>query len=262
MHKSAHSSNRSDVSDIDARRLVEAVIRVGDNNSLLSKRRQALLEELCQLVHADAGHWSWGRGHPSSCPVVPVAMLDHGYSAQQKSALIQTALDEATMRDFYKRMIDRVDDENQMCAARTDIYNDEEWQVSRFRDLAVATESDSWINAARYSHGDTWSNFHLVRFQGRAEFCSREVAIVNLALSSISWLHAMAEEVLPSERLVGLTSRRNAVLLHLLDGLTRKQIASKLKVTEHTVGDHIKAIYQHFGVHSTAELAAQFLRNG
>ena len=45
-----------------------------------------------------------------------------------------------------------------------------------------------------------------------------------------------------------------------LDGLSRKQIAANLAITEQTVGDHLKALYKHFGVHSAGELAAHFLR--
>jgi len=51
------------------------------------------------------------------------------------------------------------------------------------------------------------------------------------------------------------------VLLMQLDGLSRKDIADRLQITIDTVGDHMKKIYDHFGVSTTGKLAALFLRN-
>jgi DNA-binding NarL/FixJ family response regulator len=49
-------------------------------------------------------------------------------------------------------------------------------------------------------------------------------------------------------------------MLMLLDGSTRKQIAQDLAISEDTVNDHVKLIYQHFKIGSATELAALFLR--
>jgi DNA-binding CsgD family transcriptional regulator len=50
------------------------------------------------------------------------------------------------------------------------------------------------------------------------------------------------------------------VMLCLLDGLSRKQIASHLGITLHTVNDHMKTLFAQFDVNSTTELAAKFLK--
>jgi DNA-binding CsgD family transcriptional regulator len=54
----------------------------------------------------------------------------------------------------------------------------------------------------------------------------------------------------------GLTPRQREVLAGLLLGHTPARIARNLGVTEHTVNDHRKAIYQRLGVRSRSELAA------
>jgi DNA-binding CsgD family transcriptional regulator len=54
----------------------------------------------------------------------------------------------------------------------------------------------------------------------------------------------------------GLTPRQREVLAGLLLGRTPARLARDLGVSEHTVNDHRKAIYQRLGVSSRAELAA------
>ena len=54
----------------------------------------------------------------------------------------------------------------------------------------------------------------------------------------------------------GLTDAQRAVAELTLQGLTRTQIARKLRITDHTVGDHLSSIYAQAGVGSRAELCA------
>jgi hypothetical protein len=51
-----------------------------------------------------------------------------------------------------------------------------------------------------------------------------------------------------------LPGSRRRVLDHLIQGHGRKAIAVELKLSEHTVNDHVKAVYRHFGVNSQAAL--------
>ena len=50
-----------------------------------------------------------------------------------------------------------------------------------------------------------------------------------------------------------LTAREKDVLLHLAQGLTNKQIAHALGISEHTVKFHVSAIYSKLGVANRAE---------
>ena len=82
---------------------------------------------------------------------------------------------------------------------------------------------------------------------------------VDLAMSSVSWMHSSIEESLAAGDLRGPTPQQPIVMLMLLDGAARKTMA-QLHITEDTVGDHIKSIYVHFNVGSASQLAALFLR--
>jgi DNA-binding CsgD family transcriptional regulator len=54
----------------------------------------------------------------------------------------------------------------------------------------------------------------------------------------------------------GLTPREQTVAQRLLAGLARKAIASELHISQHTVNDHIKAVFDKTGVSSAGELRA------
>lgn len=76
---------------------------------------------------------------------------------------------------------------------------------------------------------------------------------IDLAMSSISWLHAPSMSPVAPKRHRELTARQRMVLTMLLDGRSRKQIASNLGITEETVGDHLKSIYRQYQVKSASD---------
>jgi DNA-binding CsgD family transcriptional regulator len=73
------------------------------------------------------------------------------------------------------------------------------------------------------------------------------------------------EEASPEERLSlfacasGLTPRESQVLRRLPSGATTRLIARGMALSEHTVHDHLKAIFAKSGSHSRAELLARAL---
>jgi DNA-binding CsgD family transcriptional regulator len=60
----------------------------------------------------------------------------------------------------------------------------------------------------------------------------------------------------------GLTARESEVTQRLLTGLARKSIASELRISLHTVNDHVKSVFDKTGVSSAGELRAQVFRQG
>jgi DNA-binding CsgD family transcriptional regulator len=57
-------------------------------------------------------------------------------------------------------------------------------------------------------------------------------------------------------RALGLTQREREVVEALLHGATRTQLARRLRISEHTVADHLQSLYRKAGVAGRAELAA------
>jgi DNA-binding NarL/FixJ family response regulator len=56
-----------------------------------------------------------------------------------------------------------------------------------------------------------------------------------------------------------LTARQHAVLKGLLSGSNEQAIATKLRLSVHTVHHHVKAIYRNLCVHSRRELLSKFI---
>lgn len=67
---------------------------------------------------------------------------------------------------------------------------------------------------------------------------------------------AAAGQALPLEK---LSSRERDVLAELRGGLSNKEIAARLYVSPHTVGNHLQRIYRKLGVHGRTELVARMM---
>ncbi|MCA9159125.1 MAG: helix-turn-helix domain-containing protein [Planctomycetales bacterium] len=83
---------------------------------------------------------------------------------------------------------------------------------------------------------------------------------VHSALAYIDWLEPRAHKSIPDTVLAIVTIRQRMIMLQLLDGVPRKQIAAALGISLHTVNDHIKALYERFEVNSATQLASKFLK--
>ena len=98
----------------------------------------------------------------------------------------------------------------------------------------------------------------LFRRRGREPFADRDRLMTHILTSEIEWLHAAG---LPGDggRTVPQLSRRlRTVLVLLLEGHARKDIARLLGISQYTAKDHIDAVYRHFGVSSHPELMRRF----
>ena len=80
--------------------------------------------------------------------------------------------------------------------------------------------------------------------------------------SPVDPLHRDGVNVLLSDKVLKLSPRQREVLSCLLAGGSMKEVAHKLELSEHTVGDYVKQIYKHFSVSSRAQLLALFISGG
>jgi FixJ family two-component response regulator len=88
----------------------------------------------------------------------------------------------------------------------------------------------------------------------------RKLTSMQIVSSQIGSLHHFAINVPANENTLNLSPRQRQVLSFLLAGDSLKEVAQKLELSAHTVGDYVKQIYKHFAVSSRAQLAALFLR--
>jgi DNA-binding CsgD family transcriptional regulator len=58
-------------------------------------------------------------------------------------------------------------------------------------------------------------------------------------------------------RVIGLTGREQELLAHLVRGLDTRTVAGRMLISEHTVQDHLKAVFAKAGVHNRRALVAR-----
>jgi DNA-binding NarL/FixJ family response regulator len=90
-------------------------------------------------------------------------------------------------------------------------------------------------------------------------FSERDSRIAHIILSEIPALH---ENISPSELNDGVSAlppRLRQVLNCQLQGYARKEIASHLNLSIHTVGEYVTELYKRFDVHSQTDLVRRFL---
>lgn len=192
---------------------------------------------------------------------MPIALITHGFDEMQKSQYLTMGLDPEMESTFRAPIIEIMGNEPQCSVHREQVFSDTIWPNSKMRKYLRQLGGNEWAHSVRYATLETWSNILLIRAERKGKFTSEQVHLLDAAMASIGWLHATAEESLPAELMRGITPRQSEVMLMLLDGYPRKVIAARLKVGQETVGVHIKAIYEHFDVSSSSELAALFLRS-
>lgn len=246
--------------------LLRAVAEIADGYRVLADRRQALLECLARLVHADSGHWCWARGRPDSERILAVGFIPFGYTEAEFKTLMQFALDAQLQEEFHQglqahRREHPRDDGVWIVTLEegfpADRYPPDYWIFQRMQQCGLFR----WMQGGRYLPNNTFAVLSFGRREGRPTFSRADKSLVELAISSIPWLWPNAEESIPQEAVEALSPRQRAVMFLVLDGLSRKKIASRLEISEETVNHHLKAIYKHFDVQSATELSALFLRS-
>lgn len=87
-----------------------------------------------------------------------------------------------------------------------------------------------------------------------------EIWLNNKELSFvISALNSATPSDFDSKRLASLSAREREVVTWLIEGLTNREIAEKLSISQHTVKNYIFKIYEKLGVSNRVELAFQVL---
>jgi ATP/maltotriose-dependent transcriptional regulator MalT len=73
---------------------------------------------------------------------------------------------------------------------------------------------------------------------------------------------APAPTVVPARSVAGLSQREREVLRLIADGSSNQEIAAALRISVHTVGNHVSSILNKLGVDSRTAAAAQAVRQG
>lgn len=248
----------------DVERIARLLAEVGDPTVDISvpDRKRMLVEGIADLVDADMWIWAIGRfGLAERGDVAPIALMDGGWR------------NEAERTNYYRLLTDPSSGKK-LAAKSWDAMREQTVRTFTSHEIIFDSEEEQLAQKVRESgfffgmvvvypvDDKHYSGIGLHRRVGRPDFTERERAIAHVVFLQVHWLHRYGTDVPGSDRLLNLTARERQVMMFLIGGDSQKEIAHKLELSPHTIGDYIKRIYQHFSVSSRAELLARFISGG
>jgi two-component system CheB/CheR fusion protein len=124
--------------------------------------------------------------------------------------------------------------------------------------IDVSYQDENWPGPIVAESHEVWTLLTMIE-DAIAGSLKRKLTSLQVVSSQIGSLHHFAINVAAIEKRMNLSPRQRQVLSFLLAGNSLKEVAQKLELSAHTVGDYVKQIYKHFAVSSRAQLAALFL---
>ncbi len=226
------------------------------------QQRFELLNQILQLTRADAGYWRWGRGNWSDELPITSIKLTVPDETEVEARLEKLINHSETDRLIRAPLRDRLQIQPYATLSRSAVWSDAAW----FKEPSVRNDwalvgFEEWLVGVYQFESSCWTEVSLFKSPSSECFDAASVSLVNAAIQHIGWLRPRDCSSTPVAMQNGLGKRQRAVMTLLLDGLPRKEIASRLGLSTHTVDDHCKKIYTRFQVNSATELAARFLRS-
>lgn len=248
------------IPEADVRSMVRLLGKVASSQADHATKKRELMEGLCRLVGAD--HWLWALSSfmaPGKPPVY-VAVNNGGFSAEQFGLLMKAIDHPATSALSAPFTVELAEKRKHLTRRVQDMDTALTIFLGKVGDLWRAAQIGPITLSCRPIDEQSYSCVALYRRWGAPQFSANEARIIHIILSEVPWLH---EQGWPRDRALTvptLPPRQRTVLNLLIRGLSRKEIASSLDISEHTTNDHVKGVYRHFRVNSQAQLISRFTR--
>lgn len=220
--------------------------------------KRHLVEGICRLVGADA--WTWSLGCVAEPGEQPIYLgMAHGGFDEARYAKLVLAAGHPDMAWASEKLLGEMrQGACHVTRLRQQIVDEPTFAASGVNGYLCDADIGPFIFSLRPIDDRAVSTISIFRRKDAAPFSERESRIAHILLSELPWLH---EQGWPADRgatVPRLSPRLRTVLNLLLDGRTRKEIATSLSLSEYTVAQYQKAVYGHFGVSSHTTLLRRF----
>ncbi|MCU0797239.1 MAG: LuxR family transcriptional regulator [Akkermansiaceae bacterium] len=241
----------------DVRKMVRLLGEVISTPGDFMEKKVQLMNGLCGIIDADAWVWGVGQHNPENAPFY-VAFAKGGFDDERFGRLME-AVNHPEMENFARPFSEELNvSGSHLTRLRQQINRDGTFSGSDAERAWLRANIDGVILSCKPLSDGGFSSIGIYRNADKPLFAERECRIAHIVLSEVPWLHL---EGWPSERgesAKTLYPRLRTVLNLLIESWSRKQIAQHLGLRENTVHGYVKEIYQHFQVHSHAELMKRF----
>lgn len=246
------------IHEADARAITRLLGETAAVDGDHAEKKRYLMDGLCELIEADA--WTWGL----ACQTTPgsqqtnVVSLNGGFD-EERFACYLKAVEQPEMGQVALRFFQELEkSQSTLTMRREDIDPDNLAKSSGAGELWAAADIGSLIMSMQPVEGGQTSGVGIYRRLAAPAFTAREVKIANIVLTEVRWLYLSGWPKDRGATVPRLYPQQRIVLNLLLDGMSRKQIAAHMNLSEHTVSGYVRDVYRHFMVHSHPELMKRF----
>jgi DNA-binding CsgD family transcriptional regulator len=242
----------------DVREMVRLVGEVAALPGGHTEKKHYLMKGLCKLIDADAWIWGLSCQRDPAQPRVYVSFMN-GSTSKECFKKVLKALEHPEIVALTSKFLAQVEEEKaHLTRLKHQITDESRFALLEAHPIWKEADVGCLIMSLRPLDPCSGSAIGLCRRYNREKFTARESRIAHIVLTEVPWLH---EQGWPKDRgvCVPAFSNRQRVTLNLLTlGQNRKQIATGMNISMHTVQGYVKNIYRHFNVHSQAELMNRF----
>lgn len=237
------------------RLLGEVIANPGDH---ATKKRQ-MMDGLCQLIDADSWVWTLRTLKLKSSEPSVVVMVQTGGLTAKQLGFYQRAVHHPVMvaatAPFLKELLEK---RTHLTRLNQQIDPENVVMKGTIGDLIRGGGVGPIMASFRPLDEGRISAVSLYRRPDRPLFQSREARIAHIVLSEVPWLHLSGWSKTSVDLVPTLAARPRAVLNLLVSGVSRKEIAASLKISQHTADGYVKTVFRHFNVNSQSQLINRF----
>lgn len=243
----------------DVVKVVRLLGRVAGMRVGLAKRKRALISGLARMLDADGWLWSATQVIKEENRPVSVGVIYGGLTEGEFNGWLEASQVASPQPPEDVPITVLLDKGKHFTRTRQQVVPDEQWYdnptVKRYR---LQCGIDHFLYSIYPLGPSSCSAVGLFRRVGREPFTDLQRRICHVVVGNIDWLHQASFPDHKGEACTALTPRLRTVLIYLLDGKRRDEIASLLCISPETVKTYIRIVYDHFRVASQVELMRHF----
>ena len=240
-------------------RIVTMLGQVSGMESDLNTKRRKIMSETANMVNADGWLWSATKVDGDRTEPVSVGLIHGGLSDEAINGWAELSNSIPAEPPEHEPLGKLFLEGKHFTRTRRQIVADDIWYSNPCNKI---NRLDHGIDDFMYSiyplEDNSCSAIGFYKKLGRSPFTAMERRICHIIFSNIDWIHRGIFPENKEQKTVELSHRRRTVLIHLLDGRQRAEIAELLCLSPQTIKSHVSSIYHHFGVSSQVELMRYF----
>lgn len=244
----------------DAIAIAKLLGEVAGLDANVPDRKRLLMRRLKELTDADGWLWSITYCDHDKAQPMSVGVIHEGLTDEQFGGWVEASQVAKPPPPEDVPLAQTLAKGEHYTRTRDQLVSDDDWYnhptVKKYRlDRGI----DDFLYSIYPLQGvQTCSAIGLYRKVGRERFSARCRRIAHIILSHVEWLHIAGLPEHASDAVPSLTPTQRIVLVHLLDGRRRPEIAELMGIAETTVKDHTRSVLQHYGAGDQLELVCQF----